>query len=113
MSRADDVADAALRHGIRISVAESLTSGLVASALGKGHEAATWFAGAVVAYRTDVKTRVLGVREGVERRSSSRASRCHSTCSSSCWTGRPEPRPARSSGTTRGVTSREPAEPAT
>lgn len=66
MSRVDEIAVEALRRGIRIAVAESLTCGLLASELGKGHEAAEWFAGAVVAYRPAVKERVLGVRAGVD-----------------------------------------------
>jgi nicotinamide-nucleotide amidase len=66
VTRADDIADQALCRGIRIAVAESLTCGLLASELGKGHDAAEWFAGGVVAYRRDVKERVLGVHPGVD-----------------------------------------------
>jgi nicotinamide-nucleotide amidase len=66
MTDIDRIADAALRRGIRIAVAESLTSGLLASEVGKGHDAAEWFAGGVVAYRTDVKENVLGVRQGID-----------------------------------------------
>jgi nicotinamide-nucleotide amidase len=64
--RTDGIADEALGRGIRIAVAESLTCGLLASELGKGNDAAEWFSGGVVAYRTDVKERVLGVRPGVD-----------------------------------------------
>ena len=60
------IADEALRRRIRIAVAESLTCGLLASELGKGHDAAEWFSGGVVAYRTDVKERVLGLRPGLD-----------------------------------------------
>lgn len=62
----DRIADGALRRGIRICVAESLTCGLLASELGKGHDAADWFAGGVIAYGTDVKVAVLGVAEGLD-----------------------------------------------
>ncbi len=51
---------------LRIAVAESLTSGLVASAVGSGEHADRWFCGGVVAYRVDAKQRVLGVDKGVD-----------------------------------------------
>ena len=44
--------------------AESLTSGYLSAALGRGQDAASWFAGGVVAYASEVKFTVLGVREG-------------------------------------------------
>jgi nicotinamide-nucleotide amidase len=59
-----DVADAARQRGISLAVAESLTGGLVASALARAEEASTWFRGGVVAYAAEVKRDVLGVRPG-------------------------------------------------
>ncbi|WP_203581134.1 CinA family protein [Microbacterium hibisci] len=56
----------AQERGLTVSVAESLTSGLLASEVGKGEGAADWFSGGVVAYRMPVKTQVLGVPEGVD-----------------------------------------------
>ncbi len=50
--------------GAHIVTAESLTSGAIASALGQGPQAATWFRGGVVAYQEPVKFEVLGVPEG-------------------------------------------------
>jgi nicotinamide-nucleotide amidase len=50
--------------GVRIGVAESLTSGALASALGAAPDASTWFTGAVVAYSKQVKFEVLGVTPG-------------------------------------------------
>lgn len=50
--------------GRKVAVAESLTSGAVASRLGAAPEAGDWFAGGVVAYSVDVKTKVLGVDPG-------------------------------------------------
>ena len=47
-----------------IVTAESLTSGAIASALGQGPDAATWFRGGIVAYKEQVKFDVLGVPEG-------------------------------------------------
>jgi nicotinamide-nucleotide amidase len=66
VTTADRIADAALRRHARVAIAESLTCGLLASELGKGHDASEWFAGAVVAYQADVKRRVLRVRAGVD-----------------------------------------------
>lgn len=60
----DDIqrlARAAQDHGLRIAVAESLTSGLLAAEVGKREHAGTWFAGGVVAYLMEIKDTVLGV----------------------------------------------------
>ena len=43
-----------------LAVAESLTSGALASAVGGGEGASTWFGGGIVAYLPEVKERVLG-----------------------------------------------------
>lgn len=64
--RLAELADLALRHDIRLAVAESLTSGLVASRIGAGREAATWFAGGVVAYQRRSKEDVLGIPPGID-----------------------------------------------
>ena len=56
----------ARERGLTIAVAESLTCGLLASEVGKGEEAGEWFSGGVVAYRTSVKTDVLGVAAGLD-----------------------------------------------
>ncbi|PRB10636.1 CinA family protein [Microbacterium sp. MYb62] len=53
------------RH-LRVGVAESLTSGLLANTVGAGDDASEWFAGGVVAYLTDVKERVLGMIPGTD-----------------------------------------------
>lgn len=66
MESIDRVAARALARGFRIATAESLTCGMLASTLGKGTDASEWFAGAIVAYRTDVKERVLGLRPGAD-----------------------------------------------
>lgn len=56
----------ALGGGIRIALAESLTSGALASRIGAGEQASEWFAGGVVAYQLRTKHEVLGVRECVD-----------------------------------------------
>jgi nicotinamide-nucleotide amidase len=58
------VAEMARAGGHRIAVAESLTGGLVASALAKAEGASSWFRGSVVAYASAVKHEVLGVPPG-------------------------------------------------
>ncbi|MEE2814922.1 MAG: CinA family protein [Actinomycetota bacterium] len=54
------LADLARRRELRVAVAESLTSGALASTIGAGPEASTWFGGGIVAYLPEVKERVLG-----------------------------------------------------
>jgi nicotinamide-nucleotide amidase len=61
-----EVLAAAGRGGVRVAVAESLTCGRLASAVGRGKDAEDWFAGGVVAYRLDTKLSVLGVRPCVD-----------------------------------------------
>jgi nicotinamide-nucleotide amidase len=60
-SRSDEIGRMAQDRSMRIAAAESLTSGAIASALGRGEEASEWFAGGVVAYAESVKRDVLGV----------------------------------------------------
>ncbi|WCM55838.1 CinA family protein [Microbacterium sp. EF45047] len=65
----DDVAqlsDLARARGLRVAVAESLSSGKLASAVGAGEGASDWFAGGIVAYFTEVKERVLGLAPGTD-----------------------------------------------
>lgn len=50
--------------GFTVATAESLTGGLLSSALARRSEAASWFRGGVVAYASRVKFDVLGVRPG-------------------------------------------------
>jgi nicotinamide-nucleotide amidase len=51
---------------LRLGVAESLTSGMLAHTIGAGDDASEWFAGGIVAYLTDVKERVLGLTPGTD-----------------------------------------------
>jgi nicotinamide-nucleotide amidase len=62
--RVEAIAALAGRHGFRVAAAESLTSGQLAADLGAGPDASTWFRGGLVAYASDVKFDVLGVRPG-------------------------------------------------
>ncbi|MCP2371865.1 nicotinamide-nucleotide amidase [Agromyces terreus] len=63
-ARAAACARAAVVAGMRVVVAESLTSGAIAGALGRAADASEWFAGGIVAYRPETKQRVLGVQPG-------------------------------------------------
>jgi nicotinamide-nucleotide amidase len=58
------IATIAGQHRLGVGVAESLTSGQLAAALGAGPDASSWFRGGVVAYAPEVKFDVLGVRPG-------------------------------------------------
>lgn len=56
----------ALDRGVRVCVAESLTSGRLASAVGAGEGAGSWFGGGVIAYQSAEKESVLGVTPGLD-----------------------------------------------
>jgi nicotinamide-nucleotide amidase len=58
------VGEAAAALGVRVAVAESLTGGMLSSALAQAPEAGEWFAGGVVAYGSDVKHNLLEVPPG-------------------------------------------------
>lgn len=55
------VGEAALERGITVAAAESVTAGGIATALAAAPDASDWFGGSVVAYRTPVKQRALGI----------------------------------------------------
>lgn len=58
---AEAVAEAAGASGRTVAVAESLTAGRLAAALGAAPESGEWFRGGVVAYAAEVKRSVLGI----------------------------------------------------
>lgn len=62
--RVERIAKLAAEAGLTVATSESLTSGLVATRLGEGPDAATWFQGGVIAYQESVKFELLGVDEG-------------------------------------------------
>jgi nicotinamide-nucleotide amidase len=61
---AEQVAELAMDRAVTVGVAESLTGGMVASALAAATSASTWFRGSLVAYASEVKYEVLGVPRG-------------------------------------------------
>lgn len=64
LSRLELLAALLQERGWTIAVAESLTSGAIASELGRGPEAASWFLGGIVAYASRTKFDILGVSPG-------------------------------------------------
>jgi nicotinamide-nucleotide amidase len=62
--RAERVGELALAQGRTIAVAESLTGGMIASALAQAQQASEWFRGSLVAYSTLVKHHLLEVPDG-------------------------------------------------
>jgi len=66
MPHIDRLSTLAHEKGLTIAVAESLTSGKLASAVGAGEDASEWFAGGVVAYFTSVKESILGLEPGTD-----------------------------------------------
>lgn len=66
MEELERLSEIARARELTICVAESLTSGRLANTVGAGPEAATWFSGGIVAYRTEVKERLLGLATGTD-----------------------------------------------
>jgi nicotinamide-nucleotide amidase len=62
--RAEQVGELAADRGCTIAVAESLTGGMIASALAQAEGASQWFCGSLVAYSTTVKHELLDVPPG-------------------------------------------------
>lgn len=65
-SALDRLSEIAAERGLRVCVVESLTSGRLASTIGAGERASDWFAGGIVAYRTDVKETLLQLTPGTD-----------------------------------------------
>ena|SRR5947209_12202732 len=61
---AERVGELALARGRTIAVAESLTGGMIASALAQAQQASQWFRGSLVAYSKLVKHQLLEVPAG-------------------------------------------------
>ncbi|MFI6165547.1 CinA family protein [Nocardia sp. NPDC051052] len=61
---AEQLARAALGTGQTVAVAESLTAGQLAAAVGAAPDAGSFFRGSVVGYSRRVKHKVLGVPDG-------------------------------------------------
>ncbi|MGX5682297.1 CinA family protein [Schumannella luteola] len=64
MKAAERLSHRAMSAGFTVAVAESLTCGRIASALGATPDASVWFLGGVVAYDNEVKYDLLGVPRG-------------------------------------------------
>jgi nicotinamide-nucleotide amidase len=61
---AEKIGDIAAERGITVAAAESLTGGMIASALAVAPGSSEWFRGSLVAYASEVKHDVLDVPSG-------------------------------------------------
>jgi nicotinamide-nucleotide amidase len=61
---AERVGELALAQGLTVAAAESLTGGMIATALAAAGQSSEWFLGSLVAYASSVKHDVLEVPEG-------------------------------------------------
>jgi nicotinamide-nucleotide amidase len=61
---ADQVGELALTLGVTVAAAESLTGGMISTALAAAGRSSEWFLGSLVAYASEVKHAVLDVPEG-------------------------------------------------
>lgn len=61
---AERVGELALGQGLTVAVAESLTGGMISTALATAGKSSEWFLGGLVAYASEVKHAVLDVPEG-------------------------------------------------
>src|SRR5689334_10889722 len=61
---AERVGELALAQGVSVAAAESLTGGMISTALSAAGRSSEWFLGALVAYASEVKHEVLGVPPG-------------------------------------------------
>ena len=65
MSILESLHDLCVSKGISVAVAESCTSGLIASKLTLKSGSSTFFKGGIIAYQNDIKIKQLGVDEQV------------------------------------------------
>jgi nicotinamide-nucleotide amidase len=61
---AEQVGELALAQGVTVATAESLTGGMISTALAAAGRSSEWFLGSVVAYASEVKHAVLDVPPG-------------------------------------------------
>lgn len=62
--RCESLSSGLLRRDWTVATCESLTAGTLATVLAAAPEASRWLAGSIVAYRPEVKFRLLGVAPG-------------------------------------------------
>ncbi len=66
MDLVDELAKTLTESGLVVAVAESLSCGALSTAIGRGEDASTWYAGSVVAYQLSSKNRALGVDADID-----------------------------------------------
>ena len=65
MSILESLHDLCVSKAVTVAVAESCTSGLIASKLTALSGSSTFFKGGVVAYQNEIKTKILGVSQSI------------------------------------------------
>jgi PncC family amidohydrolase len=61
----EDLCKICLEQGVSIAVAESCTSGIIASKITSISGSSSYFRGGVIAYQNEIKIKLLGVSEGL------------------------------------------------
>ena len=59
----EDLCKICMDQGVRIAVAESCTSGIIASKITSIAGSSSYFKGGIIAYQNEIKTKLLGVSE--------------------------------------------------
>ena len=61
----DELQRLCIEKGVNVAIAESCTAGLIASRLTTLSGSSSYFKGGVVAYQTEIKTKILGVSQSI------------------------------------------------
>ena len=59
----EDLCKTCMKQGVSIAVAESCTSGIIASKITSISGSSSYFKGGIIAYQNEIKTKLLGVSE--------------------------------------------------
>ena len=65
MSLLNNLQELCINKGVSVAVAESCTSGLIASKLTALSESSSYFKGGIIAYQNEVKIKILGVSQSI------------------------------------------------
>ena len=65
MSLLNNIQQLCIEKGVSVAVAESCTAGLIASKLTTLSGSSSYFKGGIVAYKNEIKTKILGVSQSI------------------------------------------------